>query len=182
MMKSLFHKKEIIGISIGVIITIILLIAGNYLSFLYELYLEKTLSIGQFKNLLQHPNAQFISMSILFQLLPYILYLIGGFITGIILKKNGWFYGGSVGLVLTVLGFIISIITLVVLFILPASALFGRNTGDITNIKNIQLQSFYLSLIDFPRFVFAPSILLPALGGWIGSKIKNYHANIHKTN
>ncbi len=159
MVHLLFTKRVILAILTGVCVSICIGILISVIGFSFNIYIARIYSVENYQSTFyEQPH---ITITWLLKLLGFISLMAGGFLTSRIIKKSGFLYGASVGVVLVLLS--ISLASLA--FILPAFSLYGPHySADLAQqfvTKNILNQ-----LLRAPL-----TIVLTAFGGYLGEKL-----------
>jgi putative membrane protein (TIGR04086 family) len=150
-------KKNLLGIlvgigtrlGIGIIITIISLLIAQYI---YQISSVDDLQSNSFQPLTIY---RYIT-----QVLGLLTPIIGGFVTGKMVKEKGWLYGGLVSVFLL----LISLGLVSLSFILPRTFLYGPHiTSEMIN--QIALKNILRQLSEMPF-----DIILSVFGGYLGQK------------
>lgn len=152
-------RKNLLAILVGFIVIMVIGIITSTISFFISSNMVRTLSVQDFKSALtQQP---YITFSWLLRIISFLSPIVGGFVVGLIVKKNGWLYGGLLGVVLIAIS--IGIASLI--FILPTSLIYGNHFpagyGQSLALKNITSQ-----LLHSPV-----TIILTAIGGYLGERL-----------
>lgn len=96
-MKISFSKKNLLAIFAGFIVIILLSIIINIFSFIISLNIAINFSPQNFKPAFnQQPYLTYIW---LLRIISYLSLIVGGFVVGKFVKKEGWIYGAILGVI-----------------------------------------------------------------------------------
>ena len=159
MLKLDLTRRNVFAILLGLVVIVLLGIVLSVISFLLTYQVAWNTSPQDFEN--AYSQRSVVTFSWILWILSFVSYVIGGIVVGYRVRKNGWLYGGLLGVVLNLLSIGVVLLT----YFLPTSLIYGQNVppnfGQDLASKNILGQ-----LISAPL-----DIVLTAFGGWLGEKL-----------
>lgn len=150
MAKIQLSKKNLHIILGGYIVILLIKILTVALIAYVNIIMVRNFSVDDFES--AYTQQPYFTIFWIFRIITFITPIFGGFLVGRLIKNKGWFYGGLLGIIPTVL----SILVTSLIFLLPAATSNGQaHSSAQQNIIN--------TLIGSPLLIG-----LTALGGFFG--------------
>ena len=147
-------------------------LAISILNLLYTSHLVRTLSIDEFKEVLENPPLISKIIGWVSTLVQFFVYFLAGWFAGFKMRKSGVFYGGLVGVIWVLLGYIVVLSYSLVIIFLPNSYLSTYPEGS-EKIKQEQINSItktFTANIPYKLMLAFMVIGLTTLGGIVAEK------------
>lgn len=165
------NRKIIIGVIVGFLVTALLYGIVTGISVYISVSYLANVAPSEWVKLTHQPNQTLMVLQWVFTGIRDLIFLLGGMITGVIVKKRGWLYGGVVGVIWDVGVFLFTFAVISIYTFFPQYFFihYAQDVKVYEHYRNIQLHMWITGL---PDALFNLAIPLAVVGGWIGEKLQ----------